>query len=218
MIPPERWKHVIGSDNPADCASRGLFPSELIDHHLWWYGPNWVKSMELPKQPSLSSEWSCPESTVEVCHIATTLPAKPSLVVHVDRYSSFERIRRIVAWILRFINNCRPQKFKRSPTNYLTTSELCLAEVHLFSVVQADQFSFEISLLKLNHSVPKGNCLLPLSPFVDSFGLIRVGGRQSLAHLSFSRKHPIILHGGHPMVKLLIPLNTDVYCMLGQLS
>ena len=92
MIPPERWKHVIGSDNPADCASRGLFPSELIDHHLWWYGPNWVKSMELPKQPSLSSEWSCPESTVEVCHIATTLPAKPSLVVHVDRYSSFERI------------------------------------------------------------------------------------------------------------------------------
>ena len=204
MIPPERWKHVNGSDNPADCASRGLFPSELIDHHLWWYGPNWLKSMEWPKQPSLSSEWSCPESTIEVCHIATTLPAKPSLVVPVDRYSSFERIRRIVAWILRFINNCRPQKFKRSPINYLTTSELCLAEVHLFSVVQADQFSFEISLLKLNHSVPKGNCLLPLSPFIDSFGLIRVGGRQSLAHLSFSRKHPIILHGGHPMVKLLI--------------
>ena len=81
---------------------------------------------------------------------------------------------------------------------------MCLAEVHIFSVVQADQFSFEIGLLKLNHSVPKGNCLLPLSPFVDSFGLIRVGGRQSLAHLSFSRKKPVILHGRHPMVKLFI--------------
>ena len=35
-------------------------------------------------------------------------------------------------------------------------------------------------------------------------GLLRVGGRQRLGHLSYSKTHPIILHGNHPIVKLLI--------------
>ena len=43
-IPSERWKHVTGTDNPADCASRGLYPSELIHHQLWWNGPTWLMS------------------------------------------------------------------------------------------------------------------------------------------------------------------------------
>ena len=37
-IPPDRWKHVAGIENPADCASRGMYPSELIEHRLWWDG------------------------------------------------------------------------------------------------------------------------------------------------------------------------------------
>ena len=43
LIPPERWRHVVG------CASRGLYLLELIDHHLWWNGPVWLKD--------LPSEW-----------------------------------------------------------------------------------------------------------------------------------------------------------------
>ena len=33
FIPPDKWNHVSGLDNPADCASRGLFPSELLTIH-----------------------------------------------------------------------------------------------------------------------------------------------------------------------------------------
>ena len=43
LIPPEKWNHISGLDNPADCASRGLFPSELLQHQLWWDGPLWLK-------------------------------------------------------------------------------------------------------------------------------------------------------------------------------
>ena len=35
-VSPDRWNHVNGFENPADCASRGLFPSELLEHTLWW--------------------------------------------------------------------------------------------------------------------------------------------------------------------------------------
>ena len=40
LIPPTCWRHVNSNDNPADCASRGIFPAELSQHALWWHGPN----------------------------------------------------------------------------------------------------------------------------------------------------------------------------------
>ena len=39
QIPPDRWNQVSGIENPADCASRGIFPLELLEHKLWWNGP-----------------------------------------------------------------------------------------------------------------------------------------------------------------------------------
>ena len=33
---------VFHIHNPADCASRGLLPSQLMVHELWWDGPPWV--------------------------------------------------------------------------------------------------------------------------------------------------------------------------------
>ena len=41
-IPPNHWNHVDGTENPADCASRSMFPSELLIHDLWWNGPGWL--------------------------------------------------------------------------------------------------------------------------------------------------------------------------------
>lgn len=43
LIAPERWNHISGSENPADCASRGLFPSNLLENELWWNGPRWLR-------------------------------------------------------------------------------------------------------------------------------------------------------------------------------
>ena len=55
QIPPDRWKHVPGIENPADCVSCGLFPTELLNHRLWWSGPEWLaqSSSNSPEQPSI---------------------------------------------------------------------------------------------------------------------------------------------------------------------
>ena len=42
-IPPDHWRHVVGTENPADCASWGLYPAEILNHQLWWNGPTWLK-------------------------------------------------------------------------------------------------------------------------------------------------------------------------------
>ena len=42
LIHPSRWNHVNGKQNSADCASRGMYPSELLEYKLWWNGPEWL--------------------------------------------------------------------------------------------------------------------------------------------------------------------------------
>ena len=68
LLGPERWHHVSGLDNPADCASRGLFPSELIDHSLWWNGPEWLKlpSSSWPDQMQVPGSFTIPDEEKEV--------------------------------------------------------------------------------------------------------------------------------------------------------
>ncbi len=63
LIPSDKWRHVRGSENPADCASRGLYPSELLQHSLWWDGPRWLEqsSSDWPIQGSLQPNASTDE-------------------------------------------------------------------------------------------------------------------------------------------------------------
>lgn len=56
---PQIWRYVNTSDNPADCASQGLFPSGLIQHELWWNGLRVVvSSNRLPYHFSWSRQWN----------------------------------------------------------------------------------------------------------------------------------------------------------------
>src|SRR5436190_778184 len=43
LFPPDSWHHISSTDNPADCASRGISASQLVGHPLWWTGPSWFK-------------------------------------------------------------------------------------------------------------------------------------------------------------------------------
>ena len=57
-----------GVENPTDCASRGLLPSELVDHPLWWHGPDWLghDPATWPKQHQLVPNTTFEEGD-EIC-------------------------------------------------------------------------------------------------------------------------------------------------------
>ena len=52
LVPAPQWRHVPTDSNPADHASRGLTPKELVCEDLWWNGPTWLR---LP-----SNHWPSP--------------------------------------------------------------------------------------------------------------------------------------------------------------
>ena len=205
LIGPDRWRHVCGLENPADCASRGLFPSEILDHGLWWNGPGWLKSPP--------SDWPCggqitappvPEEEREVSLHALSADKIP--VIALDRYSSFSTLTRITAWIRRFVCNCQ-SKVKgecNETSQHLLVSELQEAEVYWYAYIQEQHFGRELSALQGGLGLPRSSPLVPLHPIVDQNGILRVGGRESNSKGTFASQHPVILHGAHPVTSLVI--------------
>ena len=150
---------------------------------------------------------SPPESTDEERHLSLLSVSNViSCPLNVSDYSSFVRLKRVTAWIFRFTKNglSRKQGTQRVHHTFLTTSELHFAEQCLYSVAQRDHFVEEIESLKKSTCLEKSSQLLNLRPFVNSAGLLRVGGRQQHAKLSFSKKHPIVLHHKHPLTHVIV--------------
>ena len=203
LIAPNQWRHVCGSENPADCASRGLFPSELVHHHLWWHGPDWLKndSTTWPKQQQPTPN-STLEEDEEISAVVTTNQVDP-LIPH-DRYSSHLHLMRVTAWIIRFTANCRTSILDNRQTGTLTTTELRHAEVYWITFIQREQFAREIDALKAGKRIPRSSSLISLNPFLDDRGLLRVGGREHHSSRLYDIQHPLILHAKHLFTKRLI--------------
>ncbi|CAH0564505.1 unnamed protein product [Brassicogethes aeneus] len=200
-VAPENWRHVSTLCNPADCASRGVMPSEIVSHALWWTGPPWLQLPESSWPRTLNSV----DNTLAVCHeerkitLANVIETTP-LDKLIHKYSSLNKLQRIIAYVLRFINNAKPAHKKR--TDFFTQSELHDSLLVFVKYVQKVHFSAEISAL-LKHR-PVSKYLRKLNIFLDSNNIVRVGGRLRHSNLSFEQKHPALLPGNHRFVKLLV--------------
>ncbi|KAJ8034437.1 hypothetical protein HOLleu_21278 [Holothuria leucospilota] len=103
-------------------------------------------------------------------------------------YSSWYRMKRALALWIRFINYLRG----RRSTSKLSVHDVREAEVVLRRSQSVD-FASEIRRLRSDKPVKVASSLRQLNPFLDSKGLLRVGGRLR-AHLS-ANSHPYILSG-----------------------
>ena len=205
LIPPDRWNHVSGGDNPADCASRGLFPLALINHDMWWDGPPW-----LSKDPS---EWpkshvTTPINTEELRGVSlATNVRSPEPIIPLNRYSDFNHLKKTTSWVLRFVNNCR--KFMSNTQQVdksciLSVEEMEIAERYWIKLVQKTCFADEINVIKKNKLLQRESCLVSLHPFIDDKDILRLSGRISNSNLHYEQIHPIILHGKHQITKMII--------------
>ena len=206
LTPADCWKHVRSGENPADCASRGIFPSELLEHDLWWKGPQWLllPPSEWPKNNSATDDTR--EGNDELSVITCNLATVEEPLIPTDKFSSFTRYKRVTGWIIRFIHNCKARVQASTPTDgCLTAQELDRAANYWYSVIQKAHFNHEMSILKANSArVPSSSKILSLNPIIDDNGILRVGGRQQKAKFSYNSRHPVIVDARHPLTKLLI--------------
>ncbi|XP_065723385.1 uncharacterized protein [Drosophila suzukii] len=180
---PSQWRHVLTQENPADCATRGLTPSQLKHHTLWWNGPHWLHLSE--------EHW--PVNPVQ--------SPKSELI---SGEQSLKHIGAHISYVKRFIYNTRHKKADRL-TGPIQVSEFQQALFALVRMVQQEVYLEELSRLRSNKFLSKHNKLSQLSPFLDDEGLMRVKGRlKNALQLSMSQRTPKILPKAHHLTILVI--------------
>lgn len=203
------WRHVSGTQNPADLVSRGMHVSDFLTSSLWKKGPEWLAWPE--------TDWPTPKITISPeaeseCKQVVTLATTTSPVYNpvFTLYRNFSRLVRITAYCQRFINNLRT-KARTEPANSsdsrpskaLTADQISQAKAKLVQMAQADCFQDEIYDLQQGRLLKKTSPIRLLNPFVDSEGTLRVGGRLKLSEQPYLSKHPALLPSFHPLAKLI---------------
>ncbi|XP_025602297.2 uncharacterized protein LOC112694947 [Athalia rosae] len=132
------WKHVPTKDNPADILSRGVTADQLIRNKLWWHGPAWLPyKAEWPKQ-KIDFINPVPEQRAAVMLITIN----PMINIF-SKYSSFNKVTRIIAYCLRFVRYSR----KRGIKGPLIVEELIRSEKTIIRIIQQEGFPEEVQTL-----------------------------------------------------------------------
>lgn len=202
------WRYVNTTQNPADIASRGAKPENLIKSKIWWNGPEWLnqKPEEWPNIMPLASANKIPELKSKVILTLSTKESQSTNKIKNEesimyRFSNLTKLKRVVAYCRRFIYNSKSKTNRLS--GELTIQEMEDALLCLIKLAQLESFPEEVDILRKDKSFKTKHKLQALTPFLDNQEIIRVGGRLKNSHLKFGSKHPILLSGKHQLSRLI---------------
>ncbi|KAL1448522.1 hypothetical protein WDU94_000574 [Cyamophila willieti] len=218
----EQWSHIATDLNPADLASRGCYPTKLVQNELWWSGPAFLKESadSWPNQPP-NQDIDLPDLKEPVSVLLSSTANVDGIQI-IERFSSFLNAQRVLAWMFRFKQNaCSPPHLRRLD-KCLSVDELKCATNCLIRTTQRHHYTSEIETLN-DGKLPSS--MRQLTPFLKN-DILRVGGRLSHAPIPYESRHPIILpakshvallvvrhyhdnslHGGPKMVQWLVQRN-----------
>ena len=230
-----QWKCVHTQMNPADLATRGISPQKASVDSMWLTGPpflltpdnewpEWKASavnkqdLELVPESSVCSvlQTLCCIESEETAVDAISTPATLKSIPLDERiygllwkFSSLQKLLRVVAWLRRLSSKCKPPTLTFSE---LEASQLCvlrLAQAQYFSpqaIKNMQLYGYHKAVEKCPQKDVKNRLmdLLKLAPYVDETGLLRVGGRLQNSSLPEHMIHPIVLPRRHQVTRLII--------------
>lgn len=229
---PSQWKHVGTKQNPADDASRGLSAEALLKNERWLMGPGFLWKSEEAWPSQQHTDPTVAENDPEVkrerqVFSSTTEAGMTTLSQPFGRFSQWHRLKKFVAWILRYRSNLLKAVGRRKSGSMshrkavtiepITVEEINKAEREILVHVQKESFKEEIAILqnkgveagkecatgRRKGQIKKSSKIFKLDPQLMD-GLLRVGGRLERAPLQLDAKHPIILPASHHVVRLII--------------
>lgn len=150
-----QWRHVRSVDNPADIASRGAMPSELINNKMWFHGPEWLCQREEMWPQNAFND--APIETLEAKNNEISVKLTKA---HIDcsilsAFSNLHKLVKITARMLRFIYQCRKQEVLKYTKEIVEPDEYKRAKYFWVKFVQNDFFQSEIDAINKNKFVGK---------------------------------------------------------------
>ena len=214
---PQQWQYIESKSNPADSASRGLTACQLVDDDSRWLrGPNFLWSPGAYQTEVEENPQPLDSDDPEVKRASLVTQTNETHPVHfeisqLDRFSDWFRAKRAIAVCLRLKQRLKEGKEAGQVVRYqpVNVNEIDQAEIEIIRCLQHEHFKDEIKILsslqeseefhdrktakQRNFSLKKCSSLYRLDPFLDSNGILRVGGRLRRAIISENVKHPVIL-------------------------
>ena len=149
------WRYVPTSTNPADVASRGLYPSELPSCQLWWRGPPWLQYSQdqWPSQDVSRNQANCKSQHVEAMHTTANYTCVENTFCEdlLHKFSHLDKLLALTAWSQRFTLALRKQRHEKM--TWITYAERKSSLTFWIRYVQNKYFFKEISALLQNHPV-----------------------------------------------------------------
>jgi hypothetical protein len=99
-------RYVPTKMNPADLATRGLTTAELKAAELWWKGPKFLQGTETD-WPETVPVKQAPEPELDEQVSVLQAQAVDECSIDPAKFSSWNRLLRVTAWIYRFVENLR---------------------------------------------------------------------------------------------------------------
>ncbi|XP_075157911.1 uncharacterized protein LOC142231178 [Haematobia irritans] len=193
-----QWRYVPTQQNPADAGTRTVFPPKLLKNNIWISGRTFLRENEScwPKQEIILSKNAMVDEICASFHLST---AQDKSFIEYERFSSYTKLKRSVAWVLRFA------KMTTRSSRTLNGDEIEKAGKTICKLVQSECFKDELKTLYKGSTISKSSPLHSLAPYLDQDGLIRISGRLDEAlYLPFDARRPIILPQNHWVSELIM--------------
>ena len=193
------WGHCVGICNPADLGSRGVSASTLKESQIWRHGPHWLllDRKHWPSGLLLENNDDVAAEKRKTATVMTALEEKKSgvsEVIDINRFSSYNRLLRVTAWVFRFISNLKAKREgKNISVNELDASEIYYAETRW--IIEAQE-----NLKKDTHYK---QLALNLGIYEEE-EILKCKGRLRNSDLETESRFPIILPREHKLTELII--------------
>lgn len=210
----EQWRHCPGKLNPADDCSRGLDPQQYIEGERWLKGPNFLRGPERDWPSQAVEEISDEQLEIKKEKTSLATDVKPTaesgLNVLLEKFSSWKRLVKSVAWIIKFTDWIRSKR-EHVTHKRITFNDMKRAKQMIVVLVQRQSFPDEIRDLtrktsaKENLRVSPNSSIVKLKPMIrEDERILRVAGRIAQAPITYDAKHQMILPQDHHVTCLII--------------
>ena len=161
LLPDAFWHHVRSSDNPADVISRGIEPSKLASHSLWWKGPSWLSDNHDPWSSSHDELYFTVNNlSLQPSHTLVASKGTPNSVENtselwslINEYSTLNKLLRMASYCFRFIHKiCLKVACKATSSSVVSLLSVSLISANeientrlcLIYLVQSEYFKLKL--------------------------------------------------------------------------
>lgn len=204
--------HIPTTLNPADCATRGLNQHELAEH-FWWTGPailkeptrDWSRTFKYLEAYERKGEDPGSPLPTEVSEILVTSQHADQAeeeheledVFQVLENRPLKETKRVVSYVLRFINKLVDRVNKRRPSPKQVSSTIRLFKSDSAAISGQEITAAGKLLVRLHQKSKITSSILrslhTLNIKMDDEGLLRCYGRLEQSQLAEEAKKPLIV-------------------------